>query len=93
MSALIESQEALFAAGYDRGREEGIRQTITILRILVEIYGHSNSYSDPAETLLPKKHAEEMNRMLESFADARFKEGAKYERDKAKRKAERENGA
>jgi hypothetical protein len=87
-----QEQEALFVAGYNKGRSDGTAQLITLLKIMFEIYPNGGEY-DPLTPLLPDAVSNELHQVIDSFGQHRFREGQKYERERLRRKAEKASAA
>ena len=91
MSQMLEQVNELFAAGYDKGRADGVRQAITVASLAMDRY--PNRLSATSMAILPEAEGSALAKLIQLFGDDMYRQGKRDEKAKAKKAEASNHGA
>jgi hypothetical protein len=76
---MSEPISAAFAAGYERGRADGERQAISVMKMYFEMYPHGAIY-EPGDPTISEVFAVEIRTCIRAFGETQHAEGRRHQR-------------
>lgn len=78
------NNENFFSKGYDKGRSDGIKHAMMVLRIAIDYY--PSDVPPTAREILPDEDGRILCAEIKAFGELRFRQGKKHQKEYQKAK-------